>query len=70
LVVKTAGSPSAPDVVGIMRKTAKGWEYEEFTIKAGNTVCSPSVVFRVSRSGQGRGFLVHPQLILEHHRLF
>jgi Cytochrome P460 len=35
LVVKTAGSPSAPDFVGIMHKTAKGWEYKEFTIKAG-----------------------------------
>jgi Cytochrome P460 len=35
LVVKTAGSASAPDFVGIMRKTAKGWEYEEYTIKAG-----------------------------------
>ena len=31
LVVKTAGSASAPDFVGIMRKTAKGWDYEEFT---------------------------------------
>ena len=35
LVVKTAGSSSAPDFVGIMRKTAKGWDYEEFIIKAG-----------------------------------
>ena len=30
LVVKTAGSASAPDFVGIMRKTAKGWDYEEY----------------------------------------
>ncbi len=36
LVVKTAGSASAPDFVGIMRKTAKGWEYEEYTAKGGN----------------------------------
>ena len=35
LVVKTAGSASAPDFVGIMRKTAKGWDYEEFTGSAG-----------------------------------
>jgi hypothetical protein len=35
LVVKTAGSANAPDFVGIMRKTAKGWEYEEYTAKAG-----------------------------------
>jgi hypothetical protein len=35
LVVKTAGSASAPDFVGIMRKTTKGWEYEEFIGKAG-----------------------------------
>jgi Cytochrome P460 len=35
LVVKTAGSSSAPDFVGIMRKTAKGWEYEEFISKSG-----------------------------------
>ncbi len=36
LVVKTAGSASAPDFVGIMRKTAKGWEYEEFIAKSGD----------------------------------
>jgi hypothetical protein len=35
LVVKTAGSASAPDFVGIMRKTAKGWDYEEYTGSAG-----------------------------------
>jgi len=35
LVVKTAGSASAPDFVGIMRKTAKGWAYEEYSVKAG-----------------------------------
>ena len=35
LVVKTAGSASAPDFVGIMRKTAKGWDYEEYGGKAG-----------------------------------
>jgi Cytochrome P460 len=35
LVVKTAGTVSAPDFVGIMRKTAKGWEYEEYTVNAG-----------------------------------
>jgi hypothetical protein len=35
LVVKTAGSASAPDFVGIMRKTAKGWDYEEYTAKDG-----------------------------------
>jgi hypothetical protein len=36
LVVKTAGSASVPDFVGIMRKTAKGWEYEEFVGKSGS----------------------------------
>ena len=36
LVVKTAGPSSQPDFVGIMRKTAKGWEYEEFIGKAGS----------------------------------
>jgi Cytochrome P460 len=35
LVVKTAGPSSLPDFVGIMRKTAKGWEYEEYTPSAG-----------------------------------
>ena len=35
LVVKTAGTSSAPDFVGIMRKTAKGWDYEEYTGSAG-----------------------------------
>jgi Cytochrome P460 len=35
LVVKTAGSASAPDFVGIMRKTAKGWDYEEYIGNAG-----------------------------------
>lgn len=36
LVVKTAGSASAPDFVGIMRKRTNGWEYEEYTATAGN----------------------------------
>lgn len=35
LVVKTAGTATAPDFVGIMRKTAKGWDYEEYSGKAG-----------------------------------
>lgn len=35
LVVKTAGSASAPDYVGIMRKTAKGWDYIEYGGKGG-----------------------------------
>jgi hypothetical protein len=35
LVVKTAGSAKAPDFVAIMRKTTQGWEYEEYTVKAG-----------------------------------
>lgn len=35
LVVKTAGPSSLPDFVGIMRKTVKGWEYEEYTVNAG-----------------------------------
>ena len=35
LVVKTAGNASAPGFVAIMRKTAKGWEYEEYTAKSG-----------------------------------
>jgi Cytochrome P460 len=35
LVVKTAGPSSLPDFVGIMRKTAKGWDYEEYTVNAG-----------------------------------
>jgi hypothetical protein len=30
LVVKTAGSANTPDFVTIMRKTAKGWDYEEY----------------------------------------
>jgi hypothetical protein len=30
LVVKTAGGSSAPDFVAIMRKTTKGWDYEEY----------------------------------------
>ena len=36
LVVKTAGPSSQPDFVGIMRKSAKGWEYEEFVNKSGS----------------------------------
>jgi hypothetical protein len=35
LVVKTAGPSGLPDFVAIMRKTAKGWEYEEYTPSAG-----------------------------------
>ncbi len=36
LVVKTAGKVSTPDFVGIMRKTADGWEYEEYLGKDGS----------------------------------
>jgi Cytochrome P460 len=31
LVVKTAGSVSNPSFVAIMKKTAKGWDYAEYT---------------------------------------
>jgi hypothetical protein len=31
LVVKTAGSVSSPTFVAIMTKTAKGWNYAEYT---------------------------------------
>ncbi len=35
LVVKTAGSASAPGYVAIMTKTAQGWKYEEYAAKGG-----------------------------------
>ncbi len=35
LVVKTAGSASAPGYVAIMTKTAQGWKYEEYAAKSG-----------------------------------
>jgi hypothetical protein len=47
LVVKTAGSASAPGYVAVMTKTAQGWKYEEYAAKSGTysligsgTLCS------------------------------